>query len=228
MTTPTDQQAELTDRFAQQDLELSPALFAYRDRQVSLATARANTVQNDWAGDYLYVAELKGHLQVRFNNLQAPLLTLREGEVYKVKFQRVYLTNEGVAAWGTATIILGFGEFQVQPTPNRTPVVVYSATGSGALSLATAEGRRFRFLRATVKFNTKPTQDAVTLTLDANAGAAYDAVLARATPADGSGTGDVVFSGDPGEVFEAGDELRLEFANNDGRTFGALVYVSPA
>ncbi len=109
------------------------------------------------------------------------------------------------------------------------PVNVYpNSAGTGALSLSTVERGRFRFVKATVKFSAKPvTGEDVTLTLDANDGASFDSVERRATPSDGTGTGDVVFYGLVGDIFEKGDQLILAFTNTDGRTVGARIVVEP-
>ena len=108
------------------------------------------------------------------------------------------------------------------------PVNEYNSTGTGALSLSTAEIGRFRFVRASIKFSVKPSaaEDA-TITLDANAGSAYDNVERRVTPADGTGTGDVVFKGNADDIYSKDDQLVLAFANSDGRTFGAILVVEP-
>ena len=105
---------------------------------------------------------------------------------------------------------------------------VYPATGSGSLSLTTAEPGRFKFIEATVKFDVRPaTSEDVVLSLDAVDGAAFDAVERRVTPADGTGTGDVIFKGHDDDKYEAGDQLRLTFTNTDARTFGARITVEP-
>lgn len=224
------QDLQLREQLQESDLELSPAMLPYTERLVNLATARSNEHQPDWRGEFLYVQELKGHLQIRLNNQDAPLLTLREGDRIRADMAGAYLTNEANAAWGTARIVFGFGEFvYVAEAPGRAPAVVYPATGeSGALALSTTEGRRFKLVMATVHFDTAPAADEdVTLTLNARDGSEYDTVLARATPADESAT-DVVMTPDEDWIFEAGDELDLAFANTDNRTYGARIVVAPA
>ena len=111
----------------------------------------------------------------------------------------------------------------------RRPIKVYPATAtSGALALSTLEARRFKLVKVTVKFNTKPTtSEDVTLTLNASDGADYDAIIARANPSTGSGTGDIVFTGDDNDIFEAGDELDLAFPNTENRTYGARIVTEP-
>lgn len=106
----------------------------------------------------------------------------------------------------------------------------FSAGGAAALSLrTTSRNVRFRFVRATVKFDILPTtSEDVTLTLKTKDGEAFDVVLARADPSTGGGTGDVSFLGDENDIFTADDELLLEYTNTDTRTFGARILVEPA
>ncbi|NIS21732.1 MAG: hypothetical protein GWN18_17385, partial [Thermoplasmata archaeon] len=69
-------------------------------------------------------------------------------------------------------------------------------------SLSTSEGRRFKLLRATVHFSSAPTSsEDLTLTENANAGAAYDTVLERTDPSV-NGVTDVVITPDGEWVFE--------------------------
>ncbi len=99
-------------------------------------------------------------------------------------------------------------------------------TGSGALSLSTALTTRFRFISATIAFDTIPTTDEdATLTMDSGRGAAYDMVIRSVTPADGDDKGAVVFYGVGDEDYEKGDQLVLAFPNTDGRTWGARIVV---
>lgn len=109
-------------------------------------------------------------------------------------------------------------------------VKTVSIGGAAALSLrSVSNGSRFRFIQTTVKFDILPTtSEDVTLTLKSGEGAAYDAVVARADPSTGGGTGDVTFLGDENDIFTANDELLLEYTNTDTRTFGARIVVEPA
>ena len=106
----------------------------------------------------------------------------------------------------------------------------FSAAGAAAVSLQTQkDGKQFRFVQATIKFNTLPTtSEDVTLTLKSTSlGVQYDVVLARADPSTGGGTGDVVFQGEEEDVFTDSDELLLEYTNTDTRTFGARIVLEP-
>lgn len=225
---PAEGSRFIGDVLEHSDQLLSPALRGYVERRVDLSTARTEEEQTGWAGTCLYVQELAGELKVRLNNVNAPAITLREGDFIKAPIQQVYLTNEANSFWGTAVILLGLGEFEVMPFGERDPVVVYFATGATALALSTTEGRRFKLDRVTVHLSAAPTtsQD-LTLTLNANRGAAYDVPLLTTDPSVGSVT-DIVFTPDGEWVFEAGDELDLAFSNTDARTYGAQIVVRPA
>ena len=107
----------------------------------------------------------------------------------------------------------------------RRPILVYEATvTSGAIALSTVEARRFKLVKVTIAFNTKPTtaEDA-TLTLNAKAGSAYDTVIARTDPSTGTGTGDIVWTGEDNDIYENGDELDFAFPNTDNRTIGVRI-----
>ncbi len=116
-------------------------------------------------------------------------------------------------------------------SPEDLPIERVLSTGAAAASLRTQlDGRQFRLIQATIKFDTLPTtSEDVTLTLKGvSAGSEYDVVLARADPSTGGGTGDVVFLGDENDVFANEDELLLEYTNTDTRTYGARIVVEPA
>ena len=221
-------QAALQERFEEDDLSLSPGILKYGERRIDLSTARTNQEQT-WLGNYLYVQELAGTLQIRINNPEAPLITLREGDIIRTEFQRVYLTNTGVAAWGTAVVLIGRGDFDLEPgAADRHPIAIYSATGAAAIALSTTEARRFKLVRVTVHFSAAPTTaEDFTLTLNSNAGAAYDTVLFSNDPSVGAVT-DLVFTPDSDQVYESGDELDAAFPNTDAVTYGIQIVVEPA
>ncbi|NIS21733.1 MAG: hypothetical protein GWN18_17390, partial [Thermoplasmata archaeon] len=87
------------------DVDLSPALVPYTRDTVDLTSALTDQ-RKPWAGDYLYVESLKGQLQLKFNSRDAFALTVREGEVYRLPFQQVYVSTAGNSAWGTASIVV--------------------------------------------------------------------------------------------------------------------------
>ena len=209
----------------------SPGLHQYTVEKVDLTVARTGPELLRVSGCSLFVAELHGSLSIAFNNAQSELIPLREGEAYFIEFNQLFLSNVAQPNGGTCRLRLGTAEasFEVTNVALRRPVTVYPATAaSGALALSTTEARRFKLVKITLKFNTKPsTSEDVTLTLNAADGAAYDAVLARANPSTGSGTGDIEFNGSENDIFEEGDELALAFANTDNRTYGARIVTEP-
>jgi hypothetical protein len=102
-------------------------------------------------------------------------------------------------------------------------VTVTNATGSGALSTSTALSAAFRLTSVTVNFNAAPTtSENLTVTVNANDGAAYDTVLFSVDPSATSAT-DIVFIPDNDLVFESGDEIDVAFTNTDANTFGLRI-----
>ena len=144
-------QAALQERFEEDDLSLSPGILKYGERRIGLSAARTNQEQT-WLGNYLYVQELAGTLE---STTRKRLITLREGDIIRTEFQRVYLTNAGVAA--TAVVLIGRGDFDLEPgAADRHPIAIYSATGAAAIALSTTEARRFKLVRVTVHFSAAP------------------------------------------------------------------------
>ena len=213
------------------DLDLgSPGLHQYRVIDVDLTVARSGPELLKVAGCSLLVSDLFGSLDIAFNNADSKLITLREGEVYYIKFNQLFLSNVAQPDGGTCKLLLGTEEaaFETANAPGRRPIKVYPATGAAAITLSTTEARRFKLVKVTVGFDIKPaTAEDVTLTLNAVDGDAYDTVIGRLTPSTGSGTGDIVFTGEDNDIYEAGDELDLAFANADGRTYGARIVTEP-
>ena len=209
----------------------SPGLHQYRVIDLDLSVARTGPERLAAAGASLMVSELAGSLSLSFNNAESKQIAVREGEVYSLRFNQLFLSNLAQPNGGTAKLLISTGEaaFDIAAAPGRRPITVYPATAtSGALALSTTEARRFRLVKVTLKFNSKPsTSEDVTLTLNAADGAAYDAVIGRANPSTGSGTGDIIMTGDDNDIFESGDELDLAFTNTDGRTFGARITTEP-
>ena len=198
----------------------------YNRALVDLSVARSGPDELVIAGCSLLVERLNGSLDLSFNNPEGELITLREGDVYYVDFTRVYLSNIAQPDPDTCKLLVGtaHGSFETVGASGRRPILVYEATGAAALALSTVENRRFKLVKVTVNFDTKPTTaEDVTLTLNAKASAAYDTVIGRATPSTGSGTGAVVFTGDDNDIFEEGDELDLAFTNTDTNTYGARI-----
>ncbi len=199
----------------------------YNRANIDLTVARSGPDELVIGGCSLLVEKLNGSLSLAFNNPEGHLLELREGEVYYVDFNRLYLSNVAQTFPDTCQLLEGTerGSFETVGAAGRRPILVYEATvTSGAISLSTVEARRFKLIKVTVAFNTLPTtaEDA-TLTLNAKAGAAYDTVIARTDPSTGTGTGDIVWTGEDNDVYENGDELDFAYPNSDGRTIGVQI-----
>lgn len=92
-----------------------------------------------------------------------------------------------------------------------------------------SEKRPFKLLNATITFSSQPsTSENATIThlppTESRDDAHWDAQI---DTVDSSGTTgrDTVFTGAHGDVFEAGSELRIDFANTDRRNWGARILV---
>ena len=97
------------------------------------------------------------------------------------------------------------------------------ATGSGAISASRTVTNFERLTSITLHFSSAPTtsQD-FTITIDMNAGAAYDYQLASFNPAVLSLT-DYVFMPDGDLYLQNGDQIVLAYTNTDGRTYGVQI-----
>jgi hypothetical protein len=100
-----------------------------------------------------------------------------------------------------------------------------NATGAAAIA-ATATvpaGVHYALVSVTCKFSAAPTtSENLTVTLDANAGAAYDVVIYTLNPSTGSTTS-VLYQPTYPLVFEPGDKITVAFANTDTRTYGVQI-----
>lgn len=204
----------------------------YNRSLIDLGVARAGPDELGISGCSLYVEQLNGSLDLAFDNPEGVLLALREGEVYYVDFERVFLSNIAQTFPDIAQLLVGTerGSFEKVGAFGKRPILVYpKSVTSGAMALSTLEARRFKLVKVTMSFNTKPsTVEDATLKLNAKDGAVYDTVLARSTPSSGSGTGDVVWTGEPNDIYESGDELDVAFPNTDNRTVSVRIETEPA
>ncbi len=109
-----------------------------------------------------------------------------------------------------------------------TPVVT-SATGSAAISVSYSPSAVFWLESVTVHFSAAPTTntDALTVTLDANDGSAYDTTLYSVIPAtageSGGGITDVVYIPSAPLLCESGDGIKVAFTNTDTVTYGVRI-----
>ncbi len=95
---------------------------------------------------------------------------------------------------------------------------VTTATGTGNISKTTALAKAFRLVRATGHFNAA-TSAPVVISLDANAGAAYDTVIRTIVM---SANTDFYFTPEPGQdIYAKGDEIKAAWTNDGpGTTYG--------
>jgi len=98
---------------------------------------------------------------------------------------------------------------------------------SGAIATATTvpSGAAYQLLSVSLRFNTAPTtSQAFTITLDANAGAAYDVLLYTVDPSATSIT-TLVWTPEEPLFLEGGDAIDVAYTNTDGRTYGVQTTV---
>jgi hypothetical protein len=105
-----------------------------------------------------------------------------------------------------------------------------NATGAAAIaaSMTVPAGRAYRLISVSVKFSAAPTtSESLTITLDANAGAAYDALLYTINPSLLATTVICWFPDQP-LYLEGGDAIDVAFTNTDTRTYGVQITVVEA
>lgn len=64
--------------------------------EIDLGTARVDAALG-LSGTSLVVKDLTGTASIRFNSVAKPLVPLAKGEVYRIKFTEIYLTNTAQA-----------------------------------------------------------------------------------------------------------------------------------
>jgi len=98
-----------------------------------------------------------------------------------------------------------------------------AGTGSIAVSLAVPNNNTYRLHSASCKFDAAPTtSENFTITLDANAGPAYDILLYTVDPAAAAATS-LLWQPDQPLLLEAGDQIDIAYTNTDGRTYGVQI-----
>ena len=99
------------------------------------------------------------------------------------------------------------------------------ATGTGAIAASgtVATGSTYQLVSVSIHFDAAPTtSEDLTITLDANAGAAYDLLLYTLDPSASSVT-DILWQPDQDLVLEAGDAVDVAYTNSDGNTYGVQI-----
>ena len=100
-----------------------------------------------------------------------------------------------------------------------------NSTGSAAIaaSMAVPSGDTYRIISVTLHFSAAPTtSENFTITLDANAGAAYDTLLYTLDLSTGS-TVDLLWQPDAPLYLEGGDALDVAYTNTDTGTYGVQI-----
>jgi hypothetical protein len=128
-------------------------------------------------------------------------------------------TTAGVMSWEDAGSGGGVGTGDV---------IVYSADGSSAISLATTEVVAFELSSITCHLSSTPTTSQnFVVKLDATDGASYDVALLTIDPSTYlSGVTDIVWKPESRMFFEAGDNITMTYTNTDGRTYGARITIA--
>ena len=109
---------------------------------------------------------------------------------------------------------------------------VYKVNGTGATAIATSmtvpAGRTYELISVSCVFNVAPvTAEDFTITLDANAGAAYDVLLYTLDPSAASVTS-ILWQPPELVLLEGGDAVDVAYANSDLGTYGAQITVREA
>jgi hypothetical protein len=98
-----------------------------------------------------------------------------------------------------------------------------TTTGAEAIAASLAAKRVSRLISVSTKFSTAPTtSESITITLDANAGAAYDTLLYTLNPSTGA-TASFMWFPDQPLYLEPGDAIDIAFTNTDTRTYGVQI-----
>jgi hypothetical protein len=104
---------------------------------------------------------------------------------------------------------------------------VYKVNGTGAVAIATSltvpADQTYELVSVTCAFNVaSATSENFTITLNANAGAAYDVLLYTVDPSVASLTS-LLWQPDEPVLLEAGDAIDVAYANSDARTYGLQI-----
>lgn len=91
------------------------------------------------------------------------------------------------------------------------------ATGSSAVSLQVAPGIAWELCELRIHLSAAGGAGNLTATVDAGAGAAYDAVILTQ---DMTSIADLVYAPDVPIQFDSGDKLDIAWANSGGKTYG--------
>ena len=96
---------------------------------------------------------------------------------------------------------------------------VTPATGTGNIATSTTLNKAFRLDHISCHFSTG-TNNSMTITLNANDGAAYDTVLRTITT---STTTDIYWEPDKETILEKGDEINVAWTNDAAYSYGLRI-----
>lgn len=137
--------------------------------------------------------------------------------------------NGGNRDTGTQTVTLADNDPAVASLDNiedavANPAGVYNGTGSGAIAaVTTVSSSNFFLFHVSVHLSSAPTTPGVlTVSIDATDGAAYDVVLESQEMA---GKTDFSFIPATPLLLEDGDQIKIDYANADGRTYGYRIVI---
>ena len=100
-----------------------------------------------------------------------------------------------------------------------------STTGAAAIAASYTTANAARLIGVSVKFSIAPTTgQSITVTLNANAGAAYDILLYTLDVAAGSTT-TILWAPEKETWLEPGDAIDVAYTNSDTRTYGVQITV---
>jgi hypothetical protein len=104
-------------------------------------------------------------------------------------------------------------------------IVVVSATGAAAIAATTASTKRFRLISVTCHLDAGPTtSENFSVTVDALDGADYDTTLYSVDPSLLPAT-DLKFIPDGDDIYEAGDQIIVDYTNTDTATYGLRITI---
>lgn len=105
----------------------------------------------------------------------------------------------------------------------NTTISKSNTTGAAAMAASKTLYRPAKLTEVSVKFSAAPTtSENFVITLDANAGAAYDKILYTVDPSSGAATS-IVWQPDSPLWLEPGDVIAVTYTNTDTRTYGVQI-----
>ena len=110
-------------------------------------------------------------------------------------------------------------QFPARATVTTGAISLTVGVNGTAAAYGKSGGSQFRILGVFVHFNTAPTQNSLTITLDSQVAAAYDTLLVT----DAIRATDFLWLPDGELVFQGQEDVVIAFTNTDNRTVGITV-----